>query len=202
MLSRRAAALIVGVLSAGVLFSFIIFSQQQAEERRLDAEVFARLRAISTAAADGALTLEEANDLWNRAAAEVLAQNDRLDIPVIITDSEGNPSSWSDLPDDFPRGPDGEEDPAAIRAYAEELDAVRDHYEIPTGQVHFGDPAFLRALRWIPWLQAGSLLAIIGGGGWLLFTSFRSERERIWSAMARESAHQMGTPLSLSLIHI
>ena len=30
----------------------------------------------------------------------------------------------------------------------------------------------------------------------MLFTSFRSERERIWSAMARESAHQMGTPLS------
>lgn len=30
----------------------------------------------------------------------------------------------------------------------------------------------------------------------MIYTSFRGERERIWSAMARESAHQMGTPLS------
>lgn len=30
----------------------------------------------------------------------------------------------------------------------------------------------------------------------MIYTSFQGERERIWTAMARESAHQMGTPLS------
>ncbi len=195
-MSRRASTLLVGVLSSGVLFSFIFVSQRQAEERRLDAEVFARLQALSTAAADGSYTIEEANDLWNRAAGEILGEVERLQIPVVITDSAGTPSSWSHLPDDFPRGPDGAYDLAVLRAYVEELDRVRGHFEIPTGQVHFGEPEFLRRLRWLPWLQAASLLAIVGGGGWLLFSSFRSERERIWSAMARESAHQMGTPLS------
>lgn len=186
--TRRAGALLVAILSAGVLISFVLFSRQQAEERRLDAAVFARLRAISIATAAGNLSVEEVNDLWNEASAEVQEQIRRLQIPVIVTDTLGNPSSWAHLPDDFPRGPDGVPDEQALR----------ERFEAPglDVRVYTGDPAFLQRLQWIPWLQAAALLVIAGGGAWLLFISFRSERERIWSAMARESAHQMGTPLS------
>ena len=186
--TRRAGALLVAVLSAGLLISFVVFSRQQAEERRLDAEVFGRLRAIGVAAAAGNLSVEEVNDLWNEASAEVLEQVRRLQIPVIVSDTLGNPSSWAHLPDDFPRGPDGVPDEEALpeRFEAPGLDV----------RVHFGDPAFLQRLQWIPWLQAAALVVIAGGGALLLFISFKGERERIWSAMARESAHQMGTPLS------
>lgn len=186
--TRRAGAFLVTILAAGVLLSFVVFSRQQAEERRRDAAVFGRLRAISVAVAAGNLSVEEVNDLWNEASAEVLEQVRRLQIPVVVSDTLGNPSSWAHLPDDFPRGPDGVPDE----------EALPEHFEVPGFgvQVHFGDPAFLERLRWIPWLQAAVLLVIAGGGAWLLFISFRSERERIWSAMARESAHQMGTPLS------
>ncbi|WP_423929970.1 ATP-binding protein [Candidatus Palauibacter sp.] len=184
--TRRGAALLVAILSSGVLLSFVVFSRQQAEERRLDAAVFGRLRAISVAAAAGNLSVEEVNELWNGASAEVLAQVERLQIPVVVSDTLGNPTSWAHLPDDFPRGPDGKPDEQALRS----------HFEAPGLQVHFGDPEFLRRLEWIPWLAAAALVVIVGGGAWLLLTSFRSERERIWSAMARESAHQMGTPLS------
>ena len=186
--TRRAGAFLVAILSAGVLLSFVVFSRQQAEERRLDAAVFGRLRAISVAAAAGNLSVEEQNDLWNAASAEVLDQVRRLQIPVIVSDTLGNPSSWAHLPDDFPRDPDGDPDEQALP----------EHFAVPGlgVEVHFGDPAFLQRLRWIPWLQAAALLVITGSGAWLLFISFRSERERIWSAMARESAHQMGTPLS------
>ncbi|WP_419935378.1 sensor histidine kinase [Candidatus Palauibacter sp.] len=184
--TRRGAALLVAILSSGVLLSFVVFSRQQAEERRLDAAVFGRLRAISVAAAAGNLSVEEVNALWNGASAEVLAQVERLQIPVVVTDTLGNPTSWSHLPEDFPLGPDGKPDEQALPS----------HFEAPGLQVYFGDPEFLRRLEWIPWLAAAALVVIVGGGAWLLFTSFRSERERIWSAMARESAHQMGTPLS------
>ncbi|WP_425155357.1 sensor histidine kinase [Candidatus Palauibacter sp.] len=184
--TRRGAALLVAILSSGVLLSFVVFSRQQAEERRLDAAVFGRLRAISVAAAAGNLSVEEVNALWNGASAEVLAQVERLQIPVVVTDTLGNPTSWSHLPEDFPLGPDGKPD----------VQALPSHFEAPGLQVYFGDPEFLRRLEWIPWLAAAALVVIVGGGAWLLFTSFRSERERIWSAMARESAHQMGTPLS------
>ncbi len=198
-MNRRVAALLVAILFAGVLLSFIIFTQQQARELRRDADVFGRLNAINIAAASGQATLEEQADLWSQAGAEVLGEGiGRLQIPVVITDTLGNPTSWSFLPERFPTQPNGAPDPAALRAYIAELDSQRNHLEFPelNLQIHFGEPQFLRRLRWIPWLQAASLIAIVGGGAWLVFTSFRSERERIWSAMARESAHQMGTPLS------
>ncbi len=195
-MNRRVAALLVAVLSSSVLMAFVIFTQQQAEERRLDAEVFARINAISIAASAGDLTIEEANAFWNRAGGEILNEMSRLQVPVVITDTLGNPLNYSHLPDDFPRTPEGGYDQEALREFARNLEETRGHFDIPGGKVHFGDPAFLGRLRLIPYLIAASLLVILGGGGWLLFASFRSERERIWSAMARESAHQMGTPLS------
>lgn len=195
-MSRRVAASLVAILSSTVLLAFVIFTQQQAEERRLDAEVFARINAISIAASAGDLTIEEANAFWNRAGGEILNEMSRLQVPVVITDTLGNPLNYSHLPDDFPRTPEGGYDEEALREFAANLEETRGHFDIPGGQVHFGDPAFLGRLRLVPYLIAASLLVILGGGGWLIFASFRSERERIWSAMARESAHQMGTPLS------
>ncbi len=194
--SRIGGAFLVAVLSSGVLVGSAIFSRQQAEERRLDAEVLVQLRAISIATAAGNLTVEEVNRLWNRAAAQVLAQIQRLQIPVVITDTLGNPTSSAHLPDDFPHGPAGDPDDLALRDFVAELSAERPPFEVPGLRIYFGDPEFLNRLRLIPWLGAGFLLVILGSGGWLLFVSFRGERERIWSAMARESAHQMGTPLS------
>jgi len=159
---------------------------------RADAAVFVQLNAVSIAAS-AAQTLEERDSLWSQAGGQVIGELRRLQIPVIITDTVGNPTSWAFVPDYLE---DGVDDDAERRAYVEALDAVRDHVGYRDGRIHFGEPGFLRRLRWIPVLQAGSLLAVVAGGAWLIFTSFRTERERIWSAMARESAHQMGTPLS------
>ena len=194
--NRRGGALLLAVLSTGVLVWSAIFARQQAEERRLDAAVLGQLTAISIAAAAGNLTAEEQNALWNQASQQVGAQVRRLRIPIVITDTLGNPSSSAHLPDDFPLVPTGDPDDQALRNFVLELDALRPPFEAPGLQVHFGDPEFTDRLRIVPWLQAALLVVILGSGGWLLFLSFRSERERIWSAMARESAHQMGTPLS------
>ena len=106
-MSRRVAASLVAILSSTVLLAFVIFTQQQAEERRLDAEVFARINAISIAASAGDLTIEEANAFWNRAGGEILNEMSRLQVPVVITDTLGNPLNYSHLPDDFPRTPEG-----------------------------------------------------------------------------------------------
>ncbi|MDX1578857.1 MAG: HAMP domain-containing sensor histidine kinase, partial [Gemmatimonadota bacterium] len=198
-MNRRVAAILVAILFSGVLLSFLVFTRQQAEELRRDARVFEQLSAINIAASAGGMTIEDQNELWSRAAGQVLSQGiARLQIPQVVTDTLGNPQSSAFLPDRIPVGPDGTPDDAALRAYVEELDERRPHFDFGDAnmQIHFGEPQFLRRLRWIPWLQAATLMVIVGGGAWLVFTSFRSERERIWSAMARESAHQMGTPLS------
>ena len=118
----------------------------------------------------------------------------RLEIPVVVTDADGNPTSVANLPFDADRrDPEGAE---RIRAYVAELDDRIPPVAAHDLRIHFGEPIFLRRLKWIPWLQASILLMLVAAGAWAVLASVRGERERIWSAMARESAHQMGTPLS------
>jgi signal transduction histidine kinase len=54
----------------------------------------------------------------------------------------------------------------------------------------------VQRLRWIPWLQVGALACLLAAAAFMVRHNQRVERERIWATMARESAHQMGTPLS------
>lgn len=196
-MSRRVTGLVVATLIAAVLTSFLIYTAWLARVLRQDTYVFERLSA-SANAMSGTRSPEEQADLIEEMLRLVQGETQRLRIPIVITDTLGVPTSWGLLPERILRlsgTPDYRE---TIQRYAETLDRRRPHIEFPNLnlQLHFGEPPILRDLRWVPWLQASALLAIVGAGAWLLLTSFRSERERIWSAMARESAHQMGTPLS------
>jgi signal transduction histidine kinase len=84
-----------------------------------------------------------------------------------------------------------------IRAYIRSLDAQNPPIGDPELQhVHFGDSPELRRLRWIPWLQAGGLALTVMAGLSIIGVQRRVEAERAWTAMARELAHQLGTPLS------
>jgi len=196
--NRRVAAVVVAALFAAVLLSFVVFTRTQAFDLRRDAQVFQQLNALMFSMTE-TTDPERQLDLVLRAYGQLFNELQRLRIPIVITDTVGKPSSWAFLPDRLLGYEPGSLDQrTAIRAYAEELD--RDHPHLVLGdanlQLHYGEPVMLRRLSIIPWLQAAALLVIVSGGAWLLLTSFRSERERIWSAMARESAHQMGTPLS------
>ncbi len=199
-MSRRVTTLLVAVAFAAVLLAFLVFMRQQERLVRRDAEVFERVNALMyaiTATTDP----EEQRRMVGDAQAQLFAELQRMRIPVVITDTLGVPQNFAFLPARVvgeDGRPDTPEEFERIAEYARELDRDRGHVSYPELdlEAHFGEPAFLRRLRWIPWLTATALVVIVGGGAWLIFTSFRSERERIWSAMARESAHQMGTPLS------
>ncbi len=185
----------VAVVFAAVLISFLAYTQQMAGVLRRDAVVFGRLYALTFQAA-GARNPEQEARLTGEMLFSVLGELDRLRIPAVLTDTAGVPQGTTNLP--FEADVDDPADLRRIRRYVQELDRQIPplRFEGLNLEVHFGEPLFLRRLKWVPWLQAALLLAVVGGGAWLIVTSFRSERERIWSAMARESAHQMGTPLS------
>jgi signal transduction histidine kinase len=77
------------------------------------------------------------------------------------------------------------------------LDAVRDPVGDPTLQmVHIGDTPEVVRLRYIPVLQAGGILLTVLIGFLVFRYQRRAESEKAWTAMARELAHQLGTPLS------
>jgi signal transduction histidine kinase len=64
------------------------------------------------------------------------------------------------------------------------------------GQIHYGNTPLVRWLRIIPALQAATAFMLLLAAAYIVRTRVNAERERVWAGMARESAHQLGTPLS------
>ncbi|MEA1882817.1 MAG: HAMP domain-containing sensor histidine kinase [Candidatus Marinimicrobia bacterium] len=64
------------------------------------------------------------------------------------------------------------------------------------GFLHYGDSNLIRKLQWLPYLEIG-VVALFIFLGFMGFNSIRnSEKRNIWVGMARETAHQLGTPVS------
>ena len=67
---------------------------------------------------------------------------------------------------------------------------------IKWGKIHFSDPQVVMQLRWIPYIEIGFgiLFVIISLWGFQLIR--QGEKSMIYAGMARETAHQLGTPVS------
>jgi signal transduction histidine kinase len=62
--------------------------------------------------------------------------------------------------------------------------------------VHYGESPLIVRLRWLPYIEVsiGALFVLVGYIGFSYIK--RSEQSNIWVGMARETAHQLGTPLT------
>jgi len=120
----------------------------------------------------------------------------RSGIPMIIISSEESVVFVENLPFEADiLTPEGQEQ---VKAYVSRIEATgREPVRGAGGNlIYLGDPPQLANLRWIPWLQASGLMltALIG---FLVIRYQRSaEQDKAWTAMARELAHQLGTPIS------
>jgi len=112
-------------------------------------------------------------------------------LPLVLTDRNGRVSASANIPETL------QGDTAALRAYVRDLDRRNPPIVEPSvGAVHFGDSAVVAGLRVIPALQALGIVLLVGFGLYALVERGRAEREKVWAGMAREAAHQLGTPLS------
>lgn len=166
---------------------YTVFTQGVIAELRRETEVSGRMYAriystlgdTSSQSTNGALL-----DL-SRAIVE-------MGVPVVLTDAQGRPMAVANLPFTV----DSLTDPR-IPQYLNQLD--RENLPIDergAGQVHFGNTPLVTQLQTIPILQGAVLALLLVLGGYLLFTRERAEREHVWMGMAREAAHQLGTPLT------
>ncbi len=127
-------------------------------------------------------------------ALEVLRSNNT--IPMILTDSSGNINSIRNIDSSY----------ATNSAYMQELIAemreAHEPIEIVFGRVSeknyvfYKDSMLLRQLRYYPFFQLGviTLFLLVS---YLAFSSSRkAEQNQVWVGMAKETAHQLGTPLS------
>ena len=112
-------------------------------------------------------------------------------IPLVVTDTAGRVTAAANLP--FAASLD---DPR-VRTYALLLDRENPPITDPAlgGTLHYGAVPAKRQLTALAVLQGLILITIVGVGLAAYRGALAAQRDRLWVAMAREAAHQMGTPL-------
>lgn len=183
---RGAPVLALALLLSAVLGSYVLYARGVVVQLRADAASYATMYGrVFAALAD---TNQEAG---TAALLELSRQITNLGVPVVVTDAQGRASAAANLPFQASLT-----DPRVV-AYARRLDRLNPPVSDGRGgQVHFGDSALVTSLRIIPVLQAALLALVFLAGLWVLRTRSRADREHVWAGMARESAHQLATPLS------
>jgi len=68
--------------------------------------------------------------------------------------------------------------------------------DIEVGDIHFGDPDIVGRIRWLPVMELCLALLFILFSLWGMRLIRKSEKNSIYVGMARETAHQLGTPIS------
>ncbi len=62
--------------------------------------------------------------------------------------------------------------------------------------VCYDDSIMLQRLRWYPFVQLGIVLIFVVVAIFALLTSQKAEQNKVWVGLSKETAHQLGTPIS------
>jgi signal transduction histidine kinase len=128
-----------------------------------------------------------------------------IDFPMVLTDAQNNPihpirTSARNIALDTTWSTERQVE------YLKKIVAELDNQNLPIiarlndstvlSIVHYGESALIGRLRWMPYIQFGlaAMFILIAYVGFSYIK--RSEQSNIWVGMAKETAHQLGTPLS------
>ena len=129
----------------------------------------------------------------------------RITFPVIISSVDGMPSDWKNLK--FDSQDKSERTIGEVKKLMKEMDSLNEPIslsyrepgsgsEIVIAVLHYGDSTLITQLKWLPFFEiaVATLFILLGFAGFQFIR--RSERQLIWVGMAKETAHQLGTPIS------
>ncbi|MFO7934852.1 MAG: HAMP domain-containing sensor histidine kinase [Bacteroidales bacterium] len=116
-------------------------------------------------------------------------------IPVILTDSEGNILNHKNL--DSTRV----QDPSYLQRQLEHARVENDSLAINLGNdeyqyIFYRDSIVLRKLIFFPYVQLGVIMLFILVSYIAFSVSRKAEQNEVWTGMSKETAHQLGTPIS------
>ncbi len=185
---RVAPVWLVTLCVAALLIWYVIYTQGVVRELRREAS---RVGLMYARVYDG--LNDPAPDAANSALLDLSNNISKAGVPLIITDEKGNPTASANLPFSKRIPLNSPE----VKEYVRTLDLQnRPIARGELGTVHYGNTPLVRGLRIIPLLQSLLIGMFLLAGAYALRTRGRADREQIWAGMARESAHQLGTPIS------
>jgi len=164
-----------------ILSSFFIYSRYISHELRGDAEALSRIygKFISRIAN---IPDDEAGIIFD----EIVT---KINFPVIVTkNKDSGVTQYRNVKDTTYK---------TIKKLDREHEPVKMEYEGTTlGYLHYGESRARKFLRLASILQvAAALLLVIIGVIWLWVLK-KSEESFLWAGISKETAHQLGTPLS------
>lgn len=184
------AAIVIAV--ASLVVSHFLTKDLEAEERN-KMEVWAEaMRSLNKADENTDLSL----------VLKVLNENNT--IPVIVMDSNGNVSEFRNLNISADNYDDSLRVASDIGKYLKasgrdirinlntDNPAARDDYI----DVVYDDSLMLKRLAIYPFVQLGVVMLFVVIAIFALLTSKRAEQNKVWVGLSKETAHQLGTPIS------
>lgn len=187
-----------GLFLFGIILvsAFVLFTQKIVRDLRDDNREIVQLYAEIIAG----VAISEDDENLNFIFENIIQ---KVQFPLIQSDVEMKPVSWRNLPDNvnsetevfrFQKTMDQQNDPIPLIYKNPDTNET-----ITFGYLHFGDSRLINRLVWLPYLQIGlvGLFILLGFIGFSVIRN--SEKRHIWAGMARETAHQLGTPVSALL---
>ncbi|WP_297235521.1 HAMP domain-containing sensor histidine kinase [uncultured Prevotella sp.] len=181
------AAVVIAVTS---LVISNIFVKDLAKEERNKMEVWAEaMRSFNMA--------DETTDL----GLVLKVMNENHTIPVIVLDSNGAPQICRNLE---MRNISAKDSIQYVKQLGHNLFNAGRYIRISLDDTNknayidvcYDDSTILKRLAYYPYVQLGVVLIFVVVAIFALLTSKRAEQNKVWVGLSKETAHQLGTPIS------
>ncbi|ATV28780.1 ATP-binding protein [Prevotella intermedia] len=180
------AAIAIAVVS---LVASNILTKDLARQERTKMEVWAEaMRALSQA--------DENTDL----ALVLKVLNDNNTIPVVVLDNDENVTDFRNV---VINAKNYKDSLSYVSAMAKRLKSNKQNIRIQLSDasneyidVCYDDSLMLKRLALYPYVQLGVVMLFVVVAIFALLTSKRAEQNKVWVGLSKETAHQLGTPIS------
>ncbi|MBF1645975.1 MAG: HAMP domain-containing histidine kinase [Prevotella sp.] len=180
------AALFIAVASLLISHSLI---RDLAQQERSKMEVWA----------EAMRTLSEADDSADLSLVlKVLDENNT--IPVVVLGKDGMVTEYRNVKISASNKSDSVK---YVNKVAQQMKAVGQVIRIPLANNHndyievcYDESLMLRRIAIYPYIQLGVVMLFVVVAIFALLTSKRAEQNKVWVGLSKETAHQLGTPIS------
>jgi signal transduction histidine kinase len=115
-------------------------------------------------------------------------------IPVILTDDQGNINGMVNIDSSGKDSDFLQKKIAMMKKQNEPI--VIELYEGYRNFIYYENSKLLNQLRIYPYFQLGVIALFLGMSYFVFSYSRTSEQNKVWAGMSKETAHQLGTPIS------
>ena len=106
-------------------------------------------------------------------------------IPIIVLNSEGGIDDYRNI-----------EDTTRLERYAQEMLQSGDTIHVGDQLVCYDESVLLKRLSQYPYWQLGIVMLFVVVAIFALLSSKKAEQNKVWVGLSKETAHQLGTPIS------